>query len=109
MVGRARRRRMADEGLDVGRAPARPGEVTQERWQRGAPTGPMQLQAEMGDWWLKIPWDPQPGHQGNKISWHLSPDRRIPASPSCALSGRKAFPLLEVSKTQHRKLLQLPG
>lgn len=30
-------------------------------------------------------------------------------SSSCALSGREAFPFLEVSKMQHRKLLQLPG
>lgn len=90
-------------------ARVRPREVALQRCQQGALTGPAQLQGDMGHWWWKIPWDLQPGHQGKRISWHLSPERHIPVSPSYALSRRKAFPFLEVSKMQHRKLLQLPG
>lgn len=93
----------ADQNVDL-------GHVQSSKAQRGGPVGmsngafpdPL-LQQEMGCWQLQISWDLQPGHQGKSISWHLGPERHIPIFPSCAPSGRKAFPFLEVSKMQHRK------
>lgn len=71
----------------------------QTRANRGTTRPYMQLWAEMGLWWLKIPWDSQPGHQAKRISWHLSPKGHILVFPShVLLLERKAFPFLEVSK-----------
>lgn len=99
-------RRRAKQGSDLGRAQARPREA-QERSQ-GTFTSPMRLQAEAAHQGWKIPQHLQPEHQNQGVSWHLSPETHVHSSLPCPVR-EEGFPFLEVSKTLHRKLLQLPG
>lgn len=105
MAERVRGRR-AKQGSDLECAQARPREA-QERSQ-GMFTSPMQLQAEAAHHGWKIPWHPQPEHQNQGVSWHLSPETHVRSSLPCPVR-EEGFPFLEVSRTLRRKLLQLPG